>query len=360
MAVLAALGRQGHEQVTAFRDGPSGLSGFLAIHSTALGPAFGGVRIMAYRREADALADALRLSRGMTYKCALAELPAGGGKAVILDHAGLARDSAFEAYGRVVESLGGRFFTGGDVGIRPADLAAVGRATSYVANESSPALGDINQHTALGVWHAMRGCLEFAGIEPRRARVAIQGVGNVGSWLARILAREGCSLEVADRDPARARTVAAETGARVIPATRVLVAECDVLAPCALGGVLSARTIPALRCRIVCGAANNQLATAADGDRLARRGILYAPDYLANVGGVLRGVEFYLLGKADSLPSLERQRDRMLRVAREAAATRRSSARVADAIAEARLAGARPLTPSGTARSRGSAGPSRR
>jgi leucine dehydrogenase len=340
MSVLAALEKQGHEQVIAFRDGPSGLRGFLAIHSTALGPAFGGVRLMAYRREADALADALRLSRGMTYKCALAELPAGGGKAVILDHPGLARDDAFEAYGLVVEALGGRFFTGGDVGIRPADLASVRRTTSYVACESSPALGDINEHTAMGVWHAMRGCLEFLGMEPRRARVAIQGVGNVGAWLARILAREGCALMVADRDAALARRVADEVGARVIPAGRVLAAECDVLAPCALGGVLSARTIPGLRCRIVCGAANNQLVTPADGDRLARRGILYAPDYLANAGGVLRGVEFYLLGKKGSRESLERQRDRMLRVARQAAETRRSTARVADAMAEARFVGA--------------------
>ena len=337
MSLLAALEKQGHEQVIAFRDGRSGLRGFLAIHSTALGPAFGGVRIMAYRREQDALADALRLSRGMTYKCALAGLPAGGGKAVILDHARLARKEAFEAYGRLVQSLGGRFFTGGDVGIRPADLACVRRTTSYVACESSHALGDINQHTALGVWHALRGCLEFIGMKPAGARIAIQGVGNVGAWLARILAREGCVLVVADRDLDLARRVADAVGARVVPAARLLATECDVLAPCALGGVLNARTIPALRCRIVCGAANNQLATPADGDRLARRGILYAPDYLANVGGVLRGVEFYLLGKKDSRESLERQRDRMLGIAREAAAARRSTARVADAMAEARL-----------------------
>ncbi len=339
MSILAELEKQGHEQVIAFRDGPSSLRGFLAIHSTALGPAFGGVRIMSYRSEADALADALRLSRGMTYKCALAELPAGGGKAVILEHAGLDRERAFEAYGRVVESLGGRFFTGGDVGIRPEDLAHVRRSTRRVACESSPELGDINEHTAMGVWHAMRGCLEFLGIEPVGARVAIQGVGNVGVWLARILAREGCALTVADRDAARARCVADEVGARVVSAARVLAAECEVLAPCALGGVLSARSIPALRCSVVGGAANNQLATPADGGRLARRGIRYAPDYLATAGGVLRGVEFYLLGRKESWKSLERQRDRMLRVAEEATRTRRSTAGVADAMAEARLAG---------------------
>jgi leucine dehydrogenase len=336
MNVLAAIGTQGHEQVIAFRNGPSGLRGFLAIHSTALGPAFGGVRLMRYRREADAFADALRLSRGMTYKCALAGLPAGGGKAVILDHPKLEREAAFEAFGRVVDSLGGRFFTGGDVGIQPSDLACVRRATSYVACESSPALGDINEHTATGVWHAMRGCLEHAGLEAKGARVAIQGVGNVGAWLARILAREGCALAIADTDARAAKKVAKETGARVVPPARILSVDCEVLAPCALGGILNARTIPKLECRIVCGAANNQLATPADGDRLARRGILYAPDYLANAGGVLRGVEFYLLGRGESWESLERQRDRMLEVAR-AAGKRRSTARVADAMAEARF-----------------------
>lgn len=337
MNVLAAIEKNGHEQVIAFRERRSGLRGFLAIHDTALGPAFGGVRIMRYRREQDALDDALRLSRGMTYKCALAELPAGGGKAVLLDHPKLARDAAFEAYGRIVESLGGRFFTGGDVGIHPGDLANVRRATSYVACESSPELGDINEHTALGVWHAMRGCMESADLDPGRAHVAIQGVGNVGAWLARIVAREGCALTVADRDAALARTVAREYGARAVPPARILGVDCDVLAPCALGGILNARTIPKLRCRVVCGAANNQLATPADGDRLARRGILYAPDYLANAGGVLRGVEFYLLGRKDSRDSLERQRDRMIAVARSAARTGTSTARVADAMAEARF-----------------------
>jgi len=332
--VLAAMARTGHEQVIAFQDPPSGLRGFLAIHSTRLGPALGGVRIRRYARESDALADALRLARAMTMKCALAELPAGGGKAVILEGAGLRRARAFEAYGRIVEGLGGRFLTGGDVGIRPADLEAVGRATSHVAKESEPGLGDVNACTAEGVWQAMRACLEVRGIAPRDAHVAIQGVGNVGERLASILAREGCRLTLADRDAARARRVARATGATIVDPARIGAAAADVFAPCALGGILDARSIARLRASIVCGAANNQLATPADSARLARRGILYAPDYLANAGGVIRGAEHHLLGLPDSAASLARIHDRMIRVARRAARSRTTTTAVADHVAE--------------------------
>jgi len=339
MDLLARIVALGHEQVIAFQDPPSGLRGFLAIHSTRLGPALGGVRRLAYPDEAAALADVLRLSRAMTYKCALAGLPAGGGKAVLMDHPGFDRARAFEAYGRIVEAQGGRFFTGGDVGIAAADLDAVGRATRHVACETAPGLGDVNLHTALGVWHGMRACLAFAGLAPAGARVAIQGAGNVGAALARILRREGCTVTLADVDEARARRVAGETGAGVVAPDGILSADCDVLAPCALGGVLDARSVPALRARIVCGAANNQLATPEDGAALARRGILYAPDYLVNAGGVIRGAEYPLLHLADSLPSLERIHDRMLAVARAAAGRGLPTARVADDMAEARLNG---------------------
>jgi len=177
----------------------------------------------------------LRLSRAMTYKAALAELPCGGGKAVILDHPGLKRAEAFEAYGRLVGSLRVRFYTGTDVGVTPEDLAAVGRGTSYVACESTPELGDINEHTARGVWYGMRACLEAAGL--KRVRVALQGVGAVGMWLGRILRREGMELTVADLNQGRARQAELELGARVVAPEEILFVECDVLAPCALGGV---------------------------------------------------------------------------------------------------------------------------
>jgi len=225
-------------------------TGFLAIHSTRRGPALGGVRIMRYPSEALAFEDALRLSRAMTLKTALADLPAGGGKAVILDRPGLRRRAAFEAFGRVVEGMQGRFHTGPDVGVRPADLEAIARSTSHVAREGDRKLGDISQHTALGVSHAMRACFELAGIAPRGARVVIQGAGNVGGWLARILAEVGCIIAVADVNGARARRVAREVGGVALPPARALTTACDALAPCALGGVLDARSIPRLRARI--------------------------------------------------------------------------------------------------------------
>jgi leucine dehydrogenase len=348
MNLLSAIADGDHEQVIAFQDRPSGLRGFIAIHSTRLGPALGGVRLLRYRREADALADALRLSRAMTLKSALAGLPAGGGKAVVLDHAGLRRPAAFEALGRVVERLDGRFHTGPDVGIRPADLRAIRRATTHVADETDPRLGDISQHTAMGVAHAMRACLEFMGIAPRGARVVIQGVGHVGGWLAKILAEAGCEIAVADVEPRRARRVAREAGGSILDPRRALTADCDVLAPCALGGVLNAGSIPRLRARVVCGAANNQLASPADGRRLARRSILYAPDFLANAGGVIRGGEFELLGRARSWDSIERIHDRMLEVAKLAARRGVPTARVAEELAERRVRAARTPRPART------------
>jgi leucine dehydrogenase len=337
VSILERISVLGHEQVVAFQEPRSGLRGFLAIHSTRRGPALGGVRVLRYRDEREALEDALRLARAMTLKTALAELPAGGGKAVIVEHRGLRRRAAFEAFGGLVERMGGCFHTGPDVGIRAADLDAMARVTRHVAREGDPRLGDISQHTALGVAHAMRACFERTGIVPRGARVAIQGAGHVGAWLARILAEAGCAIAVADVDGARARRVAREVGGTVLAPARVLFARCEALAPCALGGVLNARTIPRLRTRIVCGAANNQLETLEDGARLARRGILYAPDYLANAGGVIRGAEWELLRRARSWSSVERIHRRMHEVARRAARHGGSTAEAADRLALARI-----------------------
>jgi glutamate dehydrogenase/leucine dehydrogenase len=337
MTLLERLSDFGHEQVIAFQEAHSGLRGFIAIHSTLRGPALGGVRLLRYQSEEHAFEDALRLSRAMTLKTALADLPAGGGKAVILDHPRIKRRAAFEAFGRMVEGLRGRFHTGPDVGIRAADLEAIGRWTSHVAREGDPKLGDISQHTAMGVSHAMRACFELAGIVPRDARVVIQGVGNVGAWLARILAEVGCAIVVADVNEARARRVARDVGGVVVAPARALTTACDALAPCALGGVLSSRSVPRLRTRVVCGAANNQLATPADAERLAERGILYAPDVLGNAGGVIRGAEYELLGRAQSWTSLEKIHDRMLQVARLASRRRISTHEAAEHLALSRV-----------------------
>ncbi len=335
MNIFERMAADDYEQVIAFQNRATGLRGFLAIHDTTLGPALGGVRLWPYKSDEEAFADALRLARAMTYKASLAELPCGGGKAVIFQHPGLKRAEAFEAFGELVESLRGRFFTGTDVGITADDLRSIGRATRYVACESSPELGDISEHTATGVWHGMRACLECVGL--KKAGVAIQGVGSVGLWLARILRREGMELVVADLDAARSQTAARECGARVVGPEEILSADCDVLAPCALGGVVSSESIPRIRARMICGSANNVLAVPEAGDELARRGIVYAPDYLVNAGGLIRGAEYYLLHRADSQASLARIYDRMRRVLELARQRCVSTARIADELAEAGL-----------------------
>jgi len=328
-----------YEQLIAFQNRETGLRGFICIHDTSLGPALGGCRIWKYESDDAALEDVLRLSRGMTYKASLAGLHAGGGKAVIIHHPGLKREAAFEAFGRLVESLRGRFFTGVDVGTTAADLAAMSRVTRYCAFESSPALGDISQHTAIGVWHGLRACLDFSGIagSGRKVRVAIQGLGGVGMHLALILHREGFELLVADINPAAVKKAETEFGARAVAPDEVLGADCDVLAPCALGAILNAQSIPQIRAGIICGCANNQLAAPEDGDALARRGILYAPDYLVNAGGLIRGADFYLSQIADSLPNLAKIHERTTRVLSLARERNTSTARIADELAESRL-----------------------
>ena len=336
MEFFSKLAEFDHEQVIAVQNNATGLRGFLAIHDTTLGPACGGVRIWRYSSDEDALIDALRLSRAMTYKASLAELPCGGGKTVILLRDGLRRAEAFEAFGQMVESLNGRYRCARDVGITDEDLAAIARGTQYVAKEPSPELGDISENTAIGLWHGMRACLEFAGIRGK-ACMAIQGVGSVGQILARILRREGMELLLSDLDEGRAARLASELGAKPVSADQILAADCDVLAPCALGGVISPQSAQKIRARIVCGSANNTLTGPEAGDALAQRGIIYGPDYLVNAGGLIRGVEYMLLGRADSSASLARIYDRTKRVLSLAADRKISPARIADELAESRL-----------------------
>jgi leucine dehydrogenase len=278
----------GHEQVVLASDPATGLRAIISIHDTSLGPALGGCRAWPYATEAEAIADALRLSRGMSYKAALAGLPLGGGKAVLWTAPDRPKTPAtLRALGRAIERLAGRYVTAEDVGTSVADMDEVARETGFVAGHAGAA-GDPSPHTARGVFL----CLE-AGVRHRLGRdlagvrVAVKGLGNVGMGLARLLHDAGADLLVADLDPARTDAARDTLGASVLPVGAIATAEADVLAPCALGGDLDAATIPALRARVVCGAANNQLATPEDGRRLARRGILYCPDYLVNAGGLI-------------------------------------------------------------------------
>lgn len=283
----------GHEQVLFVGDGEVGLRAIVAIHSTALGPSLGGVRFWRYDDDEAALRDALRLSEAMTYKAAMAGLHQGGGKAVVQwDDPDRARPrELLHALGRAIDGLGGRYLAAEDVGATTADMDALAEVTPWVTgvSESLGGSGDPSPVTAFGVLCAMRAALDAQLGTPvlRGRRVLVQGAGHVGTHLARLLADEGAEVLVADRDPARAARVAEATGATVVDTAHALTTWCDVLAPCALGGVLTEQVAPLLRCRVVVGAANNQLADRAADHAIARRNILVVPDFVASAGGIV-------------------------------------------------------------------------
>ncbi len=340
-----------HEGVHFFRDAASGLSAIIAIHSTTLGPAAGGCRYWRYARSSDAVTDALRLSRGMSYKNAMAGLPMGGGKAVILaDPASGKTPDMLRAFGRAVDSLGGRYVTAEDVGISDADMVAISRQTRHVsglpvaAGDGAAAGGDPGPFTAMGVYLGVRAAVkrglgrdDMAGVH-----VAIQGVGSVGGGLARLLAADGARLTLADVDETRAAALADELGGAAVPADTILGIAAEVFSPCALGAILTAETIAALRAPVVAGGANNQLATPEDGWRIHQRGIVYAPDYVINAGGIINvGLEY--LGHGDRAEVEKRIAEipgRLDTVWDESAATGDPAALVADRIAQ-RLIGRR-------------------
>ena len=272
-----------HERVLHWADPASGLRAIVAIHRVRNGRAVGGCRARAYASEDEALADVLGLSRGMTYKTALAGLPYGGAKAVIL---GRPTPDGLRAFGRAVDSLGGTYVTAEDVGIGRPELAIMKEETPWVLGADDVG-GVAAPFTALGVFHALRGALRHVGTDLPGLTVAVQGTGAVGSRLCGLLRDAGARLVVADVDAASA---AAVPGAEVVDAGSIHAVDADVFAPCALGGTLNERTIPQIRARIVAGAANNQLATPEDDARLAARGITYVPDFLASAGGVTNGV----------------------------------------------------------------------
>jgi leucine dehydrogenase len=330
-----------HEGVHVFHNADSGLRAIIAIHSTHLGPAAGGARFWHYADERDAITDALRLSRGMSFKNAMAGLPMGGGKGVILaDPQRTKTPAMLEAFGRAIDSLGGRYVTAEDVGMGEADLAAIGRETRHVSGlpvGADAAGGDPGPVTATGVFLGVKAAIAHAlgRSDASGIHVAIQGVGSVGGGLARLLAAEGARLTLADLDATKAAALARDLGASAVPAAEILGIDADVMSPCALGAVLNEASIASLRTPIVAGGANNQLATPEDGDRLHARGILYAPDYVINAGGIIN-VALEYLGKenrADVERRVAQIPERLDTVWRESAATGETAARVADRMA---------------------------
>lgn len=288
MPIFDSLG-DGYEQVVYGHDPASGLRTIIAVYSTARGPALGGTRFYPYASEEDALTDALRLSRAMAYKAALADLSLGGAKGVIIgDPSTMKTPALLEAYARIVDSLGGRYLTCADVGTTADDLDIIGKITPHVTGTHAGS-GDPSPATAFGIWQGMRATAEEAFGSPDLSgkHVVVLGTGKVGSDLARHLAGDGARLTLSDINANAVAALAKELGADIAHPGTAHAVSADIFAPCALGGGLNAASIPELGCRAIAGAANNQLATAADADRLAARGILYAPDYVLNAGGLI-------------------------------------------------------------------------
>ena len=340
MEITERLTDTDHEQVLIAHDAETGYHGIIAIHSTALGPAVGGTRFWNYASEAEALTDALRLSRGMTYKNALPGLPLGGGKSIIIgDNKSRNREQLLRSHGRFVEKFKGRYITAEDVGTSPADMEIVRLETQHVAGLLDRS-GDPSPFTARGVFRAIQASSKFLRDtdDLTGLTIAIQGCGNVGYNLAKLLYEAGAKLIVSDVDDHRlARTVDA-CGAEVVAGDEIFRVRADVFAPCALGGILNDQTIPELKVQIVAGAANNQLLEERHGEMLRERNILYAPDYVANAGGVLNGcVELLGWEPTHALSKVDEIYDTILRIFTSAQQRALPTNRAADQLAEERL-----------------------
>ena len=343
MSVFSHPDFDGHEGVHLFTDSGSGLRAIIAVHNTNRGPASGGTRFWSYASDADALTDALRLSRAMSYKNAAARLSLGGGKAVIMRPEGdFDREALFRAYGRAVETVGGTYITAEDVGVSPADMAVIRTETAHVAGLPDTS-GDPSPVTAEGVFRGIKVAARraFGSDDLSGRRVAVQGLGHVGYALAGHLARAGAGLIVADIDEAATARAKAELGARVVDPAAIHMQDVDVFAPCALGGAVSQKTLRDISATVIAGAANNQLATPDMADALTRMGKLYAPDYVINAGGIINiDAEVsrptydpaWVQGKLDELE------ETLAEVFDRAEQEGRTTVEVANAIAEARMA----------------------
>ncbi len=350
MSVFENIAYDDHERVVFCRDSGTGLQAIIAIHSTALGPAAGGVRQWAYATGNDAVYDVLRLSQGMSYKNAMAGLRFGGGKAVIIEGPGFpAHDALYESFGEFVDKLAGDYITAEDVGMTPQIMQSIAKRTKYVTGlpvSGGKAGGDPSPKTAFGIFCGIKAAVAFKlgrddldGIS-----VAVQGVGNVGYQLCRLLHAAGASLVVADLDDAKCRRASDEFGAEVAALDDVLFRDVDVVAPCALGAVLTAESVPKLLTKIVAGGANNQLQVPADGKRLADAGILYAPDYVINAGGIINvACEYY--GDVDDegvMALVAKIGPRLSKIFAESEARGLPTNEIADEQAQRRIAAGRP------------------
>ncbi|WP_422365909.1 Glu/Leu/Phe/Val dehydrogenase dimerization domain-containing protein [Pelagibius sp.] len=341
MSVFGHHEFDGHEQVVFCHDADSGLKAIIAIHNTNRGPALGGCRMWPYASEAEALTDALRLSRGMTYKSALAGLAMGGGKSVIIgDPRKNKSEALFRAMGRFVGSLGGRYTVAEDVGISVPDVDLMGEETAYVAGATKGGAGDPSPATAYGVYMGIKAAAKhkLGSDDLRGLRIAVQGVGHVGYYLCRYLFDEGAQLIVTDIAKDSLDRVASEFDAKVVAPDAIYAADVDIFAPCALGAVINDDTLPLLKAKIVAGSSNNQLAEAQHGEALRQRGILYAPDYVINAGGIVNisheGPDY---DEAKAFAHVAQIHDTLLEIFRRADARTLATSDAADRLAEERF-----------------------
>lgn len=339
----------GHESLHFFNDAETGLRAIIAVHSTALGPAAGGCRRWSYATDAHALTDALRLSRGMTYKNAVAELPFGGGKAVILaDDRTPKSEALFHAFGRGVDALSGRYITAEDVGVSVDDMRAVQQETNYVSGlpqDGDNAGGDPSPWTAIGVFLGMQAAVQkrLQTDSLNGLTVAVQGVGHVGAHLCKMLHEAGAKLVIADVNRDNLDAITSAMPADVVAPAGILYADADVIAPCALGNIFTSLTIPNIQAKVIAGAANNQLSTEEDGARLADRDILYAPDYVINAGGIISvSHEYHGSGSEDQVRrDIEKIPERLSAIFDESSASGRPTNELADELARSVVAAAR-------------------
>jgi leucine dehydrogenase len=347
MNVFESLDFDHHEHVAFFDDKATGLRAIIAIHSTALGPACGGTRMYPYATSDAALTDVLRLSRGMSYKSAIADLPLGGGKAVIIgDPSRDKSDARLAAYADAVNSLGGRYITAMDVGMGPKDMPVLARHSKYVAGYDQPGKtgGDSGPLTALGVFVGLKAAVKHKlGTDTTKGlTVAIQGLGKVGMTLAKQLHAEGAKLIVADVNAESVRRAVDAFGAREASPDGIVTTECDVFSPNALGAILNDETLPKLHAKVVAGAANNQLGRDAHGKMLMERGILYAPDYVINGGGIICVAgQIYGWDNAEIERRSRAIADTLLAIFKRADAERQTTNQIADRMAEERMAAGR-------------------
>ena len=326
-----------------------GLKAIIAIHDTTLGPAAGGIRMWPYADEADAIKDVLRLARGMTYKCAAAGLSYGGGKCVMIGDPKRDKSEAkFRALGRFIHRLNGLFITGIDVGTNLDDMLVMRMETPYVVTlpEAWGGPGDTSQVTAFGVVQGIRACLNevYGSPELRGRTIALQGVGAVGKHALKYLLEAGAIVTLTDIDQQKATLAAEEYGAHIASPQEIHRLNVDVYCPCALGNVLNDQTIPELRCKIICGSANNQLGEERHGDLLQQRDILYAPDYIVNAGGLLAGVDSLNPGgfnRQRAMEKVSRLYDAIESVITISKEQNIATYRAADVLAEQRIASIR-------------------